>query len=229
MRIFVISDLHGSSMALKAALPKAESCSLILFAGDLTDFGGEAEARALLELFGSLKSKLLAVPGNCDKKGARELLESEGLSVEGTSAVKTGLALIGSGGGPRWTGITPYEKPDEELARALYKGADALQSDRVGASSGLPLIVVSHAPPKGSGADLSRGSSIGSASLAAALERLRPVLWVCGHIHESPCAAYVGRTLVINPGPLKEGRYAIAELDQDVSGAWRAKAVLFRQ
>lgn len=229
MRIFVISDLHGSSKALKAVLPTAESCGLILFAGDLTDFGGEAEARALLELFGPLKSRLLAVPGNCDKKGARELLESEGLSVEGTSAAKTGLAVVGSGGSPHWTGLTPYEKPDDELARDLYKGAEALESGPGDTPRGLPLGVLSHTPPKGSGADLSRGSSIGSASLAVALESLTPVLWVCGHIHESPCAAYVGRTLVINPGPLKEGRYAIAELDQDVSGAWRAKAELFRQ
>lgn len=227
MRIFIISDLHGSAESLKAVLPKAEGCDLILFAGDLTDFGGEAEARALLELFGPLKSKLLAVPGNCDKKGAREVIESEGLSVERKAIEKGGAVVIGSGGGPRWTGLTPYEKPDEELARALYKGADSLGRSRGGVPSDLPLVVLSHAPPKGSGADLSRGSSIGSASLAAALERLTPVLWVCGHIHESPCAAYIGRTLVINPGPLKEGRYAIAEIERGASGAWSAKAELF--
>jgi hypothetical protein len=222
MRIFVISDLHGSAEALKTVLPKAEGSDLILFAGDLTDFGGAAEARTLLELFGLLKGKLLAVPGNCDRKGAREVLESEGLSVEGKSVLMAGLAVIGSGGGPRWTGMTPYEKSDEELARVLYKGADG------DASSGLPLVVLSHAPPKGSGADDHKGASIGSASLATALERLTPVLWACGHIHESPCAAYIGRTLVINPGPLKEGRYAIAEIERDAAGAWRAKAELFR-
>jgi hypothetical protein len=226
MRIFVISDLHGSSEALSAALPKAKGCDLLLFAGDLTNFGGEAEARALLGLFGPLKDKLIAVPGNCDKKGAREVLEAEGLSAEAKAVAKGGAMVIGSGGGPRWTGLTPYEKPDEDLARVLYEGADSLGSSLSGGSSGLPLVVLSHAPPKGSGADWRKGSSIGSGSLAAALERLTPVLWVCGHIHESPCADYAGRTLVLNPGPLREGRYAFAELERDPSGLWIAKAEL---
>jgi uncharacterized protein len=222
MRILVISDLHGSSEALASVLPKAEGCELILFAGDLTDFGGEREARALLDLFGDLKTKLLAVPGNCDKKGAREALEDEGLSVEGRSLERGGARVIGSGGGPRWTGMTPYEKPDEELAQVLYAGASA------SGSPGLPLIVLSHAPPKGSGADSRKGSSLGSGSLAAALDRLTPALWACGHIHESPCAAYVGRTLVLNPGPLKDGRYAIASIERDGGGAWRSEAELLR-
>jgi hypothetical protein len=220
MRIFVISDLHGSAEALTTILPKAEECDLILFAGDLTDFGGESEARALLELFGPLKCRLLAVPGNCDKKGAREALETEGLSAEGKAIIKDGIVVIGSGGGPRWTGMTPYEKLDEDLARALYEGSAS------GGASGFPLVVLSHAPPKGSGADVHKGSNIGSGSLAVALEQLTPVLWVCGHIHESPCAAYIGRTLVLNPGPLKEGRYAFAELERDPSGLWIAKAEL---
>jgi uncharacterized protein len=92
--------------------------------------------------------------------------------------------------------------------------------------SGKPLIVVTHAPPRGSGADLRKSVHVGSTAFADALERLRPTLWVCGHIHESPCASYSGATLVLNPGPAREGRYAIARLEKNSSGAWRAGAEL---
>ncbi|HET7838601.1 MAG TPA: serine/threonine protein phosphatase, partial [Rectinemataceae bacterium] len=75
------------------------------------------------------------------------------------------------------------------------------------------------------GADLRRGTPLGSESLRAALDAFRPLLWVCGHIHESPSAQVVGGTLVVNPGPLNEGRFARILVDRQ-SGAWSAKAEL---
>ncbi len=47
-----------------------------------------------------------------------------------------------------------------------------------------------------------------------------------GHIHESPCAAFSGKTLVLNPGPLQSGRCALARLEWGADGAWRAEAEL---
>jgi uncharacterized protein len=223
MLILVASDAHGSSEAIVAVTERARNADLILFAGDLTDFGGEEDARSLLKLLGPARGKLAAVPGNCDKKGAREFLESEGLSAEGHLLRMAGAAIIGSGGSPRWTGITPYERGDKEVAASLFAASAELAFE---GAKGLPLIVLTHAPPKGSGADLRKGAYIGSEALAEALERLAPVLWVCGHIHESPCAARVGRTLVLNPGSLRDGRYASASVERGPDGAWRAEAEL---
>jgi Icc-related predicted phosphoesterase len=223
MKIFVFSDLHGSSSILERLVAKAADADLLLMAGDLTDFGGESEARALLELMGSLTKKLAIVGGNCDKRGARDLLNDQGLSVDGLARIVVGALVLGAGGGTRHTGITPYERREEELAEALDKGMNAAKPEL---GSGKPLIVVTHAPPRGSGADLRKSIHVGSTAFAEALERLRPALWVCGHIHESPCASYSGETLVLNPGPAREGRYAIACLEKTSSGAWRAEAEL---
>ena len=225
MQILVASDAHGSSEAMAALAERARDAELLLFAGDLTDFGGEGEARSLLELLGAERGKLAAVAGNCDKRGARELLASEGLSAEGRSLRRAGALIIGSGGSPRWTGLTPYERGDRDVAASLYAAYEELGR---GGPDAAPLIVLTHAPPKGSGADLRKGSYIGSEALAEALERLAPVLWVCGHIHESPCAARIGRSLVLNPGSLRDGRYATASIERGPEGAWRADAELKR-
>ena len=89
----------------------------------------------------------------------------------------------------------------------------------------MPLVVLSHQPPKDSGADERRGVSVGSPALRKVLDAAAPALWICGHIHESPCARRVGDCLVVNPGPAKEGRYAIIRLDRD-GGTWTASAEL---
>jgi uncharacterized protein len=214
MRILTIADLHGSSEFLSAFTALAAKADLVLLAGDLTDFGGEAEAKALLELIRPFADRLLMVPGNCDRRGAREAMARSGRSLDGASARAGEALVVGVGGASRHSGVTPYERRDEELAASLEA---ALGPD----ASAEPLIVLTHQPPRDSGADDRKGSPVGSPALREILDRIRPVLWVCGHIHESPCANMVGRTLVLNPGPLKEGRYAEVRLEKD-GGAWRA-------
>jgi uncharacterized protein len=223
MRVLITSDLHGSADALKRFMPMAKEADLLLFAGDLTDFGGATEARALVGLFAGERSRLVAVPGNCDKRGARDLLCAEGLSADGLAIERGGTLVIGSGGALRWTGMTPYERGDPDLALSLYKALEVCAS-----APDAPLIVLTHQPPKDSGADVRKGASVGSEALSEALDRIRPLLWVCGHIHESPGALFVGGTLVVNPGSLREGRYAEVDIERDESGAWRAAANLWR-
>jgi len=201
------------------------SMDLILIAGDLTDFGGSKELRYLLDLLGPLCSKMAAVPGNCDRRGARELLELEGLSADGRLLDKCGALVAGSGGGILHTGLTPYERRDEELGASLE---NALANRPGAAAEGRPLIVLSHTPPHDSGADTRHGNSLGSRRYKDILEKERPPLWVCGHIHESRSSARHGSTLVVNPGSFKEGFYAMVELREQRGNAWNAEAELCR-
>ena len=46
-------------------------------------------------------------------------------------------------------------------------------------------VLVSHSPPKGLLDRDSRGRSLGSEAIRSAVEKLRPPLVVCGHIHAS--------------------------------------------
>ena len=62
--------------------------------------------------------------------------------------------------------------------------------------------MVIHSPPRGH-CDRSRGGEhLGSEAVLAAVERKRPPLLLCGHIHESwGCESRLGSTQVINLGP----------------------------
>ena len=224
MRILAISDVHGSIAALSRIGAMAGDVDLLLIAGDLTDFGGANEAKNLLSFLEAFKGKMILVPGNCDKKGAREVFSTEEICADGRFVEAGGARVIGAGGCPLRTGLTPYERQDYELSDALELALEELAE--AGSDPSRPLIVLSHTPPKASGADRRKGADVGSPALKEALLRITPPLWVCGHIHESPCAAYLGRTLVLNPGSLHEGRYAEVLLERGSDGAWRARAEL---
>jgi Icc-related predicted phosphoesterase len=59
-------------------------------------------------------------------------------------------------------------------------------------------VLVVHSPPKGHVDD-----GLGSAAILAAIERTRPRLAVCGHIHQCwEQESRVGETLVRNLGPV---------------------------
>lgn len=63
-------------------------------------------------------------------------------------------------------------------------------------------VLVSHSPPKGAVDWSSRGRSLGSVAVRDAIVRHRPILVVCGHIHESAGrTASIGSTPVVNAGP----------------------------
>ncbi len=64
-------------------------------------------------------------------------------------------------------------------------------------------MVVTHSPPKGVADRTSAGRSVGSTAIRAALERIRPRLAVCGHIHDSQgVSGLIGATRVHNLGPV---------------------------
>jgi Icc-related predicted phosphoesterase len=45
---------------------------------------------------------------------------------------------------------------------------------------------------------------------------VQPLICFTGHIHEARGIDAIGRTKLINPGPLREGGYAYAVLHDDV-------------
>jgi len=223
MLILALSDIHGQAERLARIASGNEGVDLVAIAGDLTDFGGAAELDAVIDALGRLAEGTVTVAGNCDKRSARERLEERGISCEGRVVERGGALVAGAGGGMLRMGLTPYERHEEEIASSLQEAID-----EAGAWEGrAPLVALSHQPPRESGADLRRGSYTGSTELRAILELAQPVLWICGHIHESPCANELGRCLVVNPGPASSGCYALARVDRSASGAWGAKAELY--
>jgi Icc-related predicted phosphoesterase len=63
------------------------------------------------------------------------------------------------------------------------------------------VILVTHAPPYNTKVDRINGNLCGNKSIRNFISEVKPVLAVCGHLHETAGKRdKIGKTLVINPG-----------------------------
>ena len=176
---------------------------LILIAGDITHFSGWEVARKVLEPVLSLGVPVLAVHGNCDGRDVPQLLEELGIGLHDRRVEINGVGFIGLGG----SNITPFntiwELTEDEIMKILernYRPGD---------------VILSHVPPRDTKADrIHSGLHVGSKALREFIERNQPPLVVTGHIHEARSVDRVGKTVIVNPGPLFRGYYAVIELDE---------------
>jgi Icc-related predicted phosphoesterase len=201
MTIVFITDIHGRSDGFDR-LPAAD---VAVLGGDLTQFGTPVDVRRILDLAASRFPQLLAVLGNCDPPAGEAVLAERGLGLHRRSVLLGGVAFAGLGGSNTTPFRTPYEWRDEEAAAAM----DAVAVPE----AGVPLVLVSHAPPRNSGADrLPSGASAGSEAVAAWVRARRPNLVLCGHIHEAVGQFDFGGLPVVNPGAFRAGGYAVVEI-----------------
>ncbi|MCX7026953.1 MAG: metallophosphoesterase [Spirochaetes bacterium] len=211
-KILVLADIHGRVKSLGRVLSKNTDISLVLVAGDLTNFGDEeAAAQVLAELEAMTgKPPIAIVPGNCDPLPARRLMERSGHYLDGGLLILPFCRVAGAGGGLRRAGMTSFERTEDELRSAL----ETALADLASIEGNLPLIVLTHSPPYGTNADLIRETHAGSVAFAELMSVREPELWVCGHIHESPCISLEDGTLVVNPGPCATECFAVIELKE---------------
>ena len=218
MKLLLISDLHGNVDNLQKLEGEIKSADAVLFAGDFSKFKKPETAAPCAEKMRELCPNLFCVLGNCDEPDFLQKIESLDMSVEKSLAYFEGLAIAGSGGGSKFTGETPNERDEEDL-----------QSDfDVIKNSGLReegqwsnLIIVSHNPPKAQTVDSpAAGVHAGSQIFADFIEQTKPLAVLCGHIHEGRGVEKIGETVVVNPGPLCEGKYAVMEVEKS-GESWR--------
>lgn len=214
-RIVFVTDLHDVRAFLPAMAEAEAGADLCLVGGDLTNFAGAAEARAVLGPLRAAFPAVRAVPGNVDRREVARFLEMEGLSLHGRGEALGGLWLSGVGGSNHTPLRGPTELGEDELAQLLVAGVP------LPAASLLPWILVTHVPPRDTVADrMFVGKHVGSTALsaflrAASIEVARPDLNLCGHIHEGVGRERVGRTEVCNPGAFTSGRYARVFVEGD--------------
>ncbi len=191
MRLLLFSDLHRDAAAARNLVERARDVDVVVGAGDFATM-----RRGLvptLEVLRAIDRPAVLVPGNSESfeelsAACREWPQARVL--HGSGAEIEGRSFFGLGGGIPVTpfGEWSYDFTEEQAAELL-----------AGCTEG--GVLVSHSPPRGA-ADVSRGKSLGSVSLRAAIEQRRPELVVCGHIHESwGQQVRIGETTVVNAGP----------------------------
>lgn len=237
MKILVLSDIHGEVENLNKLDNEFKTADLVLFGGDFARFNELDTGKPVLNALVKKHDSIYAVLGNCDSPDFLEELEKEDISVQGTLVSAQGLAIIGSGGALKFTGATPNERTEEELLSDLRYVAEAsfytdneelnteeLSDNQEEAENGVSwdnLIVISHQPPADTKCDtITSGIHVGSKDLRKFIETYKPLMVVCGHIHESAGIDFIEGTLVINPGSFAEGSYGLIEV-QKQKGIWK--------
>ena len=82
------------------------------------------------------------------------------------------------------------------------------------------MVLVTHQPAWGTDVDLQASTRhVGSRSVRLFIEDYQPILAVSGHIHEAYGTDLIGSTLLVNPGPFRNGRYATIDIDGDTATA----------
>lgn len=190
MKIVAASDLHLHPDARAALLRQAEAADLVLIAGDFANqHKGLADYMAPLE---AIAGKALCVAGNNETVAA--LREATTIPVLHGNAIETlGLTVAGLGMAVPPLPPLPWNSADltEEEAAELLAQIETAD------------ILLCHSPPHASVGWHGALGDLGSTAIRAAIERLQPRLFLCGHVHDSWGARdRIGITPVANLGPV---------------------------
>ena len=191
MRILAFSDLHRDLGRAASLVERSGEADVVIGAGDFASVHEGLEQ--MIEALAAIEKPSVIVPGNNETADAlREassawpaatVLHGEGTEIEGRTFFGLGAGIP----------ITPwdwsFDLSDEEAATALEDCPEK-------------AILVLHSPPHGHCDVSGAGQHLGSEALAAAIERIRPPLAVCGHIHESwGRRSRIGDAEIANLGP----------------------------
>jgi len=186
MRLLAFSDLHRDLDRAASLARRSDEVDVVIGAGDFASVHRGLDET--IDALSAIETPTLLVPGNNETdealRAASEgwraatILHGEGVELDGRS-------FFGLGAG---VPVTPWDwsfdlTEDEAEAK--------LTSCPEGA------VMVLHSPPRG---HVDKG--LGSEAILKAVERKRPPLAVCGHIHE--CwgrESAAGATRVLNLGP----------------------------
>ncbi|MFH1073355.1 MAG: metallophosphoesterase family protein [Nanoarchaeota archaeon] len=188
MNLLCFVDLHGNLKKLAKLKEKAKDADIIVCAGDISQF--ENNLVQLLQEFEKLKKYTLIIHGNHESE---QSLHEHCKKLQYVRFIHRkvfkfkNLLFFGWGGGGFSFNDKHLEEKNHEFEKIL-KGQD--------------FIMVTHAPPHNTDLDVLSMSHAGNKTFREFMDRTRPRVLVCGHLHENEKQQQrIGRTLVINPGP----------------------------
>jgi hypothetical protein len=170
---------------------------VLIMLGDFTERGPKSQVDEILPRVEKAGIRTLAIPGNCDPKPAQEILEKHGINLHSKSTEIDGVTFVGLGG----SNLTPFNTPFEITEGEIKEELSTLTSnvDR-------NWVLATHAPPYGTSTDLTSSDiHVGSKSIREIIEHKQPLVAMCGHVHEARSTDKLGRTIIVNPGPISRG------------------------
>lgn len=198
-----IGDIHDDMRNFEK-IPELDKADGILVTGDLTIMGGIEEAGKVMKKLQTRNIPVFAQIGNMDKPEVTGWLDEAHVNMHLTCReLSTDTAVFGVGASTITPFNTPSEYPEEKFAEWLESGWNEVRN--------YPhKILVSHNPPKDTKCDMIPGGvHVGSIAIREFILKNQPEICICGHIHESRGTDMLGRTAILNPGPLADGGYVL--------------------
>ena len=191
VKILASGDIHGDTILAKNLAEKAEKekVDLVVLCGDLTQ--AEQSTDNIVGPFIKKGKKVILIPGNHETLATADFLaELYGATNLHGYSIKAGdIGLFGCGG----ANIGLFQLTEKEIYDLLQKGYEKIK------------IMVTHVHP--SGTKMERFTKIfpGSTGLKRAVERFKPDILLCSHVHEAEgIEEKLGKTKIINVG--KKGK-----------------------
>jgi len=200
MKIIAFGDIHEHLGNIEKIKGISEASSVII-TGDLTNRGGIEQAKKIIDFLKQYNPNVYAQAGNFDRKEVEDYLIEQEISLHGHAFIREDIGIFGVGG----SNITPLNTPNEyeenEIESLILQGYQKIKD--------IPFkLFVPHAPPFNTNVDmLISGQHVGSTAVREFIEKYQPDVCVTGHIHEAKGEDYIGRTVIINPGMLKNRGY----------------------
>ncbi len=191
MKLLLSSDIHCDANAARSLATRSADADVLVCAGDLAVMRNGLQAT--VDALSATDTPTVLVPGNgesddelsaaCSAWAAARVLHGSGCEIDGVPFWGLGAAVP----------VTPFgswsfDLSEEEATRLL---ADCPEG----------AVLVTHSPPYGH-VDLAGGRHLGSSAVLETIQRCRPRLVVCGHIHGCwTQESRVGDCRIVNAGP----------------------------
>lgn len=212
MKVLLLTDIHGEVEKLEKIVEK-EDFEALLCAGDLSDankfddYNGTLEQ--VLDAFERQGKIAKTVPGNMDiEEDCMKQLIQRRMNIHKKVASFEEFDVVGFGGGTT-PFDTPFEPDEEEIRETIEALYPRMRSNT--------KVAVIHQPPFGSSVDVVDDEHVGSEEVRKLIENLDLDLVLTGHIHESRSIDNISDTAVVNPGPVLEGYYGVAEFGEEIT------------
>lgn len=202
MNLTIIADTHGLHDEIKL-----KPGTMLIHAGDITEYGTEEEVISFLQWFSQQPFKYkIFIAGNHDffleestAAKRKEFIPKDIIYLQNSGVEIEGLKIWGSPVTPYFLGMAFNARPGKDIKKIWKK----VPQDTA--------ILITHGPPKGMLDD-----NFGCEELAQALTIISPKIHCFGHVHGCNGRKKLNKTLFINAAlvnrlELMEQQYFIAD------------------